>query len=46
MRAMTRIFGVNRNTVLVWLKKAAQLPPLKTTLVKAKKGDVLELDEL
>lgn len=28
------------------LKKAASLPPLKETLVKAKKEDVLELDEL
>lgn len=28
------------------LKKAAQLPPLKKTLAKAKKSDVLELDEL
>lgn len=24
MRAMTRIFGVNRNTVLAWLKKSRQ----------------------
>ena len=44
MRAMTRIFGVNRNTVLAWLKKAAQSPPLKITLAKAK-SDVLELEE-
>ncbi len=35
MRAMTRIFGVSRNTALAWLKKAAQLPPLKKTLAKA-----------
>ena len=46
MRAMTRIFGVSRNTVLAWLKKAASLPPLKKTLVKASKDDVLELDEM
>jgi insertion element IS1 protein InsB len=46
MRAMTRIFGVSRNTVLAWLKKAASLPLIKKTLVKAQNDDVLELDEM
>ena len=32
--------------MLAWLKKAAQQPPLKKTLAKAKKRDVLELDEM
>lgn len=29
MRAMTRIFGVNRNTVLAWLKKSREPAVLK-----------------
>ena len=29
MRAMTRIFGVNRNTVLAWLKKSRETAALE-----------------
>ena len=29
LRAMTRIFGVSRNTVLAWLKKSRELAPLE-----------------
>ncbi len=42
---MTRIFGVSVSTVLIWLKKVARLPPLKKTLAKAKKRNILELGE-
>ncbi len=34
LRAMKRIFGVSPNTVIAWLKKAANLPPLKKTLLE------------
>lgn len=46
MRGLTRIFGVSRQTVTAWLKKAKALPPLSQTLPPAQKGDALELDEL
>ncbi len=45
-RGVARVFGVSRNTVTKWLKKVSLLPPLKKTLAKAKKHDVLELDEM
>lgn len=41
-----RTFGIAKQTLTDWLKRAATLPPLKTTLTKAQKGEPLELDEL
>jgi IS1 family transposase len=46
LRGLTRIFGVSRQTVTAWLKKAQQLPPLSQTLQPARPVDGLELDEL
>ena len=46
MRGLARTFGVSRNTVSRWLKKASRLPPLSQTLVPAQSDDVLELDEM
>ena len=46
IRGLNRIFGVSRNTVAAWLKKASSLPFLAATLVPAQSDDVLELDEL
>ena len=47
LRGLSRIFGVSRNTVTRWLKKASGLPPLERTLAPASEGgEVLELDEL
>ena len=40
------MFGVSRNTVTAWLKKALNVPPLAATVVAAQPDDVLELDEL
>ena len=45
LRGLTRIFGVSRNTVSKWLKKA-QMPPLEATLAPVQPLEVLELDEL
>lgn len=44
LRGLSRVFGVSRNTVSSWLKKANALPPLEQTLLKAQEGDELELD--
>ncbi len=45
-----RTFGVSRNTVKDWLKKAANLPPLKETLLTPDPDDpdatIMEFDEL
>lgn len=47
MRGLERIFSVARQTVARWIQDIVQaLPPLKNTLLPAKPGDVLELDEL
>ncbi len=46
MRGVCRIFGIDRETLTAWLKKASQLPPLTETLAPAHLEDVLELDEL
>jgi len=50
LRGLKRTFGVERNTVSKWIKKADSLPPLSETLLKpdAKKAEdiILELDEL
>ncbi len=46
-RGITRTFGVCRKTIMRWVgKKAEQLPAFVDTLLPAKNGDVLELDEL
>jgi IS1 family transposase len=50
LRALTRTFGVSRNTVTSWLKKEKGLPPLATTLIVPDITDpeatTPELDEL
>ncbi len=47
MRGLERIFNVARQTVARWiLERVRALPNLKDTLLPAKPGDVLELDEL
>jgi insertion element IS1 protein InsB len=48
LRGLSRIFGVSRNTVTRWLKKADSLPPLEQTLAPAaqREEEVLELDEV
>ena len=48
LRGLARTFGVSRNTVTRWLKKALRLPPLSRTLLPAPPSEdlVLELDEL
>ena len=50
LRGLTRTFGVARNTVSGWLKKALTLPPLCTTLRTPEAGQptatILALDEL
>ena len=46
LRGIERTFGVSRQTVLKWLKKANQLTSLAKTLVASEPDDVLELDEL
>jgi insertion element IS1 protein InsB len=50
LRGLKRTFGVERNTVSKWIKKAGSLPDLSETLVKpdaTKPEDIiLELDEL
>ena len=49
LRGLARTFGVSRNTVTRWLKKAARLPPLSPTLPPAPPSGedlVLEVDEL
>lgn len=47
LRAIERVFGVSRRTVLTWIEQwNAQLPPLENTLAAAQLDDVLELDEL
>ena len=38
MRAMTRIFGVSRNTVLAWLKKSRQFAALKEDTGQGEQG--------
>ena len=46
MRGLERIFNIARQTVARWIQEIVQaLPPLKGTLLPAKPGDVLELDE-
>lgn len=45
LRGLERTFGVARQTVAAWLKKAQHLQPLENTLVPACPGDVLKLDE-
>ncbi len=46
LRGLERTFGVTRQTVAKWLKKAKKLPPLAQTLLESEEEDVLELDEL
>jgi len=48
MRGIERTFGVCRQTLSAWLKKAEQLPPLETTLksVDPRNPPVLEADEV
>ena len=46
MRGVCRLFGIGRNALSRWLKKATQLPPLTQTLAPPVPEDVLELDEL
>jgi insertion element IS1 protein InsB len=48
LRGISRIFGVSRNTLTRWLKKAEDLSPLKQTLAPdvQKGGEMLELDEM
>ncbi|HRD68349.1 MAG TPA: IS1 family transposase [Candidatus Competibacter sp.] len=46
LRGLSRTFGVSRNTVSGWLKKALTLPPLQATLVPAHPREALEVDEL
>ena len=46
MRGLERTFSVARQQVAVWIRELVQgLPSLKTTLLPAKPGDVLEFDE-
>ena len=46
LRGLTRVFGVFRQTVTAWLKKAQALPPLASTLAPPQKADELELDKM
>ncbi len=46
LRGLQRAFGVSPNTVLSWLKKRQSLRPLKSTILAARRHDVIELDEL
>jgi transposase-like protein len=50
LRGLSRTFGVSRNTVTAWLKKAERLPPLTQTLLapdeEKPETAALELDEL
>jgi IS1 family transposase len=46
LRGLQRIFGVSRNTVTAWRKKARGLPLAAQTLSAARSGEALELDEL
>ncbi len=50
MRGLERTFGVSRNTVIAWIKKAAHLPALSEMLIEPESSEedatVLELDEL
>ncbi|MCP5197107.1 MAG: hypothetical protein H6974_10030 [Gammaproteobacteria bacterium] len=46
LRGLSRTFGVSRNTVGAWLKKARTLPPLEQILAPSVPDEVLELDEL
>ena len=50
LRGLERTFGVSRNTVIAWIKKASTLPVLSETVVTPDATDedatVLELDEL
>ena len=47
MRGLERIFHVARQTVARWIRELVHaLPDLKDTLLPARPGDVLELDEL
>src|SRR3954462_4862811 len=44
LRGISRIFGLSRNTLTPWLKKAEELLPLKQTLAPAAaQGEILEL---
>ena len=46
-RGLGRTFEISHQTALNWIKKKAEsLPDIVTTLVPAKKSDILELDEL
>jgi len=46
MRGIERTFGVRRQNLSRWIKKAKTLPPPKKSLLKVNKNDVLKLDEL
>jgi transposase-like protein len=46
MRGIERIFGVARQTIAVWLKKAAHAPTIPDTLATARPDDTFELDEM
>jgi len=47
LRGIERIFGVARQTVMKWIATwVAQLPKLIDTLLPARAGDVLEVDEM
>ena len=39
LRGLQRVFGICRQTLVTWLKKAARLPKLRKTLIKAEKGE-------
>ena len=46
MRGIERIFSVARQQVAVWIREHVQdLPPLRTTLLPAEAGNILEFDE-
>ena len=46
MRGIERVFGVARQTLAAWLKKAASAQAIPETLVPARPDDTLELDEI
>ncbi len=47
LRGLERVFGVCRQTIVVWIRQAVwQLPVVVDTLLDYEVGDVLEADEL
>ena len=43
---LSRAFGVSRNTVTAWLKKALSMPPMEETWVPAVADEPVEQDEI